>query len=122
MGDRAAAAGVQSTVHKRRGRKAGKVDEDGDSSLRAERSFDAEGFVAGFAHPTVVQGYTALLATFRSASPRLLHYIIHFLRRLEALPNDVAGTDPRTGKALTWEPLLHHWSVVEVAASLLNDR
>ena len=144
MADRAAAEGVLSRVKRRGGAGAHKarregdegVDDDADDADRIaaarrraadapqrERVFDANAFVGEFAHPSVVQAALFVVGSFnRGASPRRLHYALNLLKRLSALPNDAAGMHPTTGAQLTWAPLLYHWTTLETAAAILNDR
>jgi len=93
-----------------------------DTPPRADDSaFDLSGWVCELEHPTVVQGCVSLLRHYQQTSPKTLYYACHLLRRLASEPNDFAGTDPATGKPLTWISLQYHVSVCEVASALLND-
>lgn len=68
----------------------------------------------------LVQAYTHCLAGWAVNGPKLNHFLVHFLRRVAALPNDFAGINPKTGKPLTYITMMYHTSVVLLAADILN--
>lgn len=147
LAERAAAAGAVTTTQPRRRKKkaasgngSGAEGDDDEGNLGgikgsrksksgydgpsepSEFRFELERFVGDFLHPTVLQAYTAALGSYARNGPKVNHYIVHFLRRMASLPNDMAGTDPSTGKPLTFEVMLYHWSLLDTVNGILNDR
>lgn len=131
MGLQTAGGGRSKGKGKRKGARFEDGDDDGEAGGGAGSAsgdggfgslFELEKFICEFAHPAVVRATDTVLRSYRSNHPKISYFAVRLLDRLAALPNEYAGTDPQTGRPLTYETMLFHQSLLRTATIILKDR